>query len=68
MKNNVQILIFLMTISFGAFISCDKDDEGLSQSNRIEGQLTANENMTEADFGELSVNLLKLLMVPILSR
>ncbi|TDO03980.1 hypothetical protein [Sunxiuqinia elliptica] len=60
MKNNVQILIFLMTISFGAFISCDKDDEGLSQSNTIEGQLIANENMTEADFGELSVNLLKL--------
>ncbi len=60
MKRNLQILIFLMTISFGAFVSCEKDDEDLSQSNTIEGQLTVNENMTEADFGELSVNLLKL--------
>ncbi len=59
MRRFIEVLLVMVTVVF-LFSACEKDDEDLSQSNTIEGQLTANENMTEADFGELSVNLLKL--------
>ncbi len=59
MRRFIEVLLVMVAVVF-LFSACEKDDEDLSQSNTIEGQLTANENMTEADFGELSVNLLKL--------
>lgn len=57
MKRTISILLVLFTVVF-LFPACEKDDDNLS--NTITGQLTANENMTDADLSEVSVSLLKL--------
>lgn len=58
MKKYLHIL-FIASVVASSLIACDKD-ENLGQYNSIAGQLTANENMTAADFGEFGVSLVKL--------
>lgn len=59
MRRFIEVLLVMVAVVF-LFSACEKDDEDLSQANKIEGQLTANENMTADDFGELGVSLIRL--------
>lgn len=58
MKRKLHVLWMVLAVGF-LFAACEKDEDS-KQYNTIKGQLTANENMTTADFGELGVNLVKL--------
>ncbi|SFE71158.1 hypothetical protein SAMN05216283_101815 [Sunxiuqinia elliptica] len=59
MRRFIEVWLVMVAVVF-LFSACEKDDEDLSKTNRIEEQLTANENMTADDLGELGVSLLKL--------
>ncbi len=59
MRRFIEVWLVMIAVVF-LFSACEKDDEDLSQANKIEGQLSANENMTEADLGELGVSLVRL--------